>query len=222
MNPLAGAIQPQYVRLSGEVADQAILDRLQARYPAASVAHAFASTEAGVGFDVRDGRAGFPVTFVPHPHGNPTIELRIEDGTLRIRSQRIAARYLDRHLPQTDGFIDTGDLVEQIDDRYYFRGRKEGVINVGGLKVFPEEVEDVITRHPAVLSARVWPRTSPVVGAVPAADVVLRTDAIDDWKTIRADLQHTCLQVLARHKVPVTWRQVDHIEISVSGKVQRA
>ena len=60
MSPAARAIAPRYVRLSGEIADQAILDQLRAFYPEAGVAHAFASTEAGVAFEVDDGRAGFP------------------------------------------------------------------------------------------------------------------------------------------------------------------
>jgi acyl-coenzyme A synthetase/AMP-(fatty) acid ligase len=221
MNPLARAIAPEYVRLSGEIADQPLLDRLRARYRDARVAHAFASTEAGVGFDVRDELAGFPASFVPHPNGNPAIEMRIQDGTLRLRSSRTATRYLGHRLPESDGFIDTGDLVEQRGDRYYFMGRKEGIINVGGLKVYPEEVEAVITSHPAVQMARVWPRKSPIVGAIPAADVVLKPEATD-WLTIRAELLRTCHQTLARHKVPVTWQQVEKIEMTVSGKVQRA
>src|SRR5207247_293364 len=59
MSPSAHRIAPRYVRLSGEIADQAILDHLRACYPDARIAHAFASTEAGVAFDVGDGRAGF-------------------------------------------------------------------------------------------------------------------------------------------------------------------
>src|SRR5437868_6377960 len=57
MSPSAHLITPQYVRLSGEIADQAILNHLQSSYPQARVAHAFASTEAGVAFDVTDGLA---------------------------------------------------------------------------------------------------------------------------------------------------------------------
>src|SRR5439155_27169635 len=55
MSPLARSISPRYVRLSGEIADQSILDSLRFFYPEARIAHAFASTEAGVAFDVRDG-----------------------------------------------------------------------------------------------------------------------------------------------------------------------
>jgi acyl-coenzyme A synthetase/AMP-(fatty) acid ligase len=225
MSPDAGAISPAYVRLSGEAADQAILDRLHSRYPAANIAHAFASTEAGVGFDVRDGLAGFPMSLLDNT-GTTGVEMRIEGDTLRIRSGRTATRYLGQQLPESDGFIDTGDLVERRGDRYYFMGRREGVINVGGQKVYPEEVEDVITRHPDVQIARVWPRKSPITGAVVAADVVLRSDSGtgsgDVWPTIRADLMKACHQALPAHKVPATWRQVGSIGMTASGKIQRA
>jgi acyl-coenzyme A synthetase/AMP-(fatty) acid ligase len=225
LTPQAGAITPSYVRLSGEVADQAILDRLRSRYPTASVMHAFASTEAGVGFDVRDGLAGFPVTLLDNV-GDGGVEIRIKDNTLRIRSSRTAMGYLGQQLSDVDGFVDTGDLVERRSDRYYFMGRKEGVINVGGQKVCPEEVEDVITRHPDVQVARVRPRKSPITGAVVAADVVLRPDLVtgpdDVWPVIRADLLDACRQVLAPYKVPATWRQVDSIEMTISGKIRRA
>ena len=59
----AAHCNPEYVRLSGEVADQVVLDQLRATYPDARIAHAFASTEAGVAFEVDDGLAGFPADF---------------------------------------------------------------------------------------------------------------------------------------------------------------
>ena len=77
-------------------------------------------------------------------------QFKVVDGTLRIRSRRTASRYLGS-APQTlmdeDGFIDSGDVVAERDGRYYFVGRRGGIINVGGLKVHPEEVEQIINRH---------------------------------------------------------------------------
>ena len=151
MSPAARAIAPRYVRLSGEIADQAILDNLRGAYPRAAIAHAFASTEAGVGFEVDDGRAGFPASLIGRADGD--VEMKVEDGSLRIRSARTAvalSRASRRSLTDEDGFVDTGDMVELRGDRYYFVGRRGGIINVGGLKVHPEEVEAVINRHPDV------------------------------------------------------------------------
>ena len=221
MSGAARSIAPAYVRLSGEVADQAILDRLRATYSDASIAHAFASTEAGVAFDVCDGLAGFPASFLPHPN-HPGVELGVQDGTLRIRSGRCAAGYIGLPLRGEDGFIDTGDRVERQGDRYRFVGRREGVINVGGRKVYPEEVEAVLGSHPDVQIARVWPQKSPITGAIVAADVVLHPSSSTVFEAIRADLQEACRRSLDAYKVPVVIRQVPSLPMTASGKLLRA
>ena len=225
------AMAPAYVRLSGEVADQAVLDHLRRVYPAANIAHAFASTEAGVAFDVRDGLAGFPASYVHGPDAKA--DMRIVDGTLRIRSTRTAQRYLgerytgersqdrDGGVRDPDGYVDTGDLVELRGDRYYFVGRREGVINFAGQKVFPEEVEAVINQHPAVRMSRVWPRPSPITGAVVAADVVLHEGLAPDSAMREAILQ-TCRAGLAAHKVPASLRFVPALDLTASGKLVRS
>jgi hypothetical protein len=64
MSGAAAALKPDYVRLSGEIADQTVLDNLRSAYPHAAIGHAFASTEAGVAFDVNDGLAGFPADYI--------------------------------------------------------------------------------------------------------------------------------------------------------------
>jgi acyl-coenzyme A synthetase/AMP-(fatty) acid ligase len=92
MRPAIGSIAPRYVRLSGEIADQPVLDALRAVFPHANIGHAYASTEAGVAFDVNDGLAGFPAAFVgPARDG---VEMRVVDGALQVRSGRTASRYV--------------------------------------------------------------------------------------------------------------------------------
>ena len=76
MSPEIGKISPRYVRLSGEIADQAILDSLRATFPEASIGHAYASTEAGVAFEVDDGRAGFPADFLDNDRDGVELETR--------------------------------------------------------------------------------------------------------------------------------------------------
>ena len=219
MSPEAGMLTPRNVRMSGEVADQAILDRLRAMYPAAQITHAFASTEAGVAFEVTDGLAGFPsAMFDGH---SLKAEMRVEGGTLRIRSRRIAAGYLGLQMDAPEGFVDTGDMVEHRGDRYHFIGRREGVINVGGEKVYPEEVEGVINRHPAIRMSLVWPRPSPVTGAIVAADVVLEAGQAMPFAEVRADVLALCRQWLPAHKVPVSMREVPSLAIAESGKLVR-
>jgi acyl-coenzyme A synthetase/AMP-(fatty) acid ligase len=227
MSGLTSRIAPRYVRLSGEIADQPVLDGLRAAYPQAIVAHAFASTEAGVAFEVRDGRAGFPRELVATAGAG--IELRVPDETLQIRSAGTATRYLGEGaetLRGADGFVDTGDRVEERDGRYYFAGRRGGVINVGGLKVHPEEVEAVINAHPWVRMSLVRARRNPITGAIVAADVVLK-DASDAMSPrppsaeLVRELTESCRHTLAAHKVPALIRIVPTLEISAAGKLVR-
>ncbi len=225
MNPAARNIAPSYVRLSGEIADQAILDMLRAFYPEASVAHAFASTEAGVAFEVGDGRAGFPENLINRRDG--AVEMKVDTGSLRIRSGRTAARYLgslEESLTDEDGFVDTGDLVELRDGRYHFVGRRGGIINVGGLKVHPEEVEAVINRHPNVQMSLVRGRKNPITGSVVVADVLVRTDpgsALIANAALEREIRAACQHALPPHKVPAAIRFVPSLDVAATGKLVR-
>jgi acyl-coenzyme A synthetase/AMP-(fatty) acid ligase len=221
----ATTIAPRYVRLSGEIADQAVLDGLRATYPGATVAHAFASTEAGVAFEVRDGLAGFPVTLIGAPG---PVELRVIEDTLRIRSAGTAQRYLGDGgaLRDAQGYVDTGDRLEQRDGRYHFMGRLGGVINVGGLKVHPEEVEAVINSHPWVRISLVKARRNAIMGAVVTADVVLAEEAQGSGErppaeALTRELTESCRRVLPPHKVPTLIRIVPALEMSAAGKLVR-
>jgi acyl-coenzyme A synthetase/AMP-(fatty) acid ligase len=224
MSPMIGKISPTYVRLSGEIADQAILNQLRSVFPAAKIAHAFASTEAGVAFDVTDGLAGFPAEWVDRP--GQAAEMRVIDGSLRIRSSRLANAYagdLARPLADADGFVDTGDTVVLRDCRYHFTGRREGVINVGGLKVHPEEVEAIVNLHPSVRMSRVKGRKSPITGAIVVADIVLENAAgAGSFPQISEEVLTACRKLLPAHKVPAFLRQVPSLEINAAGKLLRA
>jgi acyl-coenzyme A synthetase/AMP-(fatty) acid ligase len=218
MSPANAAINPRYVRLSGEIADQAVLDSLKARFPQAAIGHAYASTEAGVGFEVTDGLEGFPASYLGRPG---PVEMKVEDGTLRVRSPRAASQYVgsDAALAH-DGWVDTTDMVEIKGDRYFFAGRTGGIINVGGLKINPEEVEAVINRHPGVRASRVSGRKSPITGAIVTADIVL-TDTANDNATFKEAILAACRETLPAFKVPAMLRFVATLELTAGGKLSR-
>jgi acyl-CoA synthetase (AMP-forming)/AMP-acid ligase II len=224
MSPQARAIAPRYVRLSGEIVDQGIINALSAFYPQAAISHAFASTEAGVGFEVTDGLEGFPAGMLGTRGG---MDIRIDNGSLRIRSARIASQVLggESGWLDADGFVDTGDLVELRGDRYYFLGRRNGVINVGGLKVHPEEIETVINRHPAVRMSRVRARRNSIMGSLVEADVVLAGPVSDGSvpgiAEFKREILQSCRESLAAHKVPATVRCVAALEVTAAGKLAR-
>lgn len=227
MCPSARNLAPQYVRLSGEIVDQAILDNLRSFYPHAKIVHAFASTEAGLAFDVQDGLAGFPASFVEQPHNG--VQMKVEDGSLRIRSERASAGYAGaptENLAAGDGFVDTGDLLERRGDRYYFVGRRDGTIKVGGWKVHPEEVEAVINRHPAVQMSLVRGRKSPLTGALIVADVVPKTGQDENGRpqasgNLEDEILQLCRKTLAQYKVPVAIHFVSNLQIAETGKLVR-
>ena len=122
-----------------------------------------------------------------------------------------------------DGFVDTEDIVELRDGRYHFGGRRDGVINVGGLKVHPEEVEAVVNRHPGVEMSLVRAKRSPIIGAVVVVDVVLSAGR---WSGRRARWRPKSWthagESLAAHKVPAAVRVVPSLAVNAAGKLIRA
>jgi acyl-coenzyme A synthetase/AMP-(fatty) acid ligase len=223
MSPAIRKISPVYARLSGEIADQTIIDSLRTAFPNAVVSHAYASTEAGVAFEVRDGLAGFPAELIGAARDG--VEMKVEDESLRIRSPRAALRYIGsaKALAGRDGFVDTGDMVELRGARYLFAGRRGGIINIGGLKVHPEEVEAVINRHPQVRMSLVHPKKSPITGAVVAADVVLKSGGEADAapSTVKDDILKLCRDELPLYKVPAAISIVPSLDVAATGKLVR-
>jgi len=223
MSGASANFSPYYVRLSGEIADQAVLDGLARAFPRASIGHAYASTEAGVGFSVDDGREGFPAHLIGQNHAG--VEMKVVDGSLRIRSRRTARAYVGADAPplaDTEGFVDTGDMVELRGERYHFVGRRGGIINIGGLKVHPEEVEAVINRHASVQMSRARSRRSPITGAIVVADVILTNGTnAERHERIRTEILGQRKDCLAAWKVPAVIRFVERLDVTAAGKLAR-
>ena len=117
-----------------------------------------------------------------------------------------------------DGWFATGDLaVTDAAGRVYLRGRKKSVLNVSGMKVFPEEVESVIERHPSVRRCRVLGLPHAVLGTVPIAEVILR----EGESLVARDLIRWCRKSLSVYKVPVRVRFVGQLPLTASGKIRR-
>lgn len=211
-----GALAFEQVTLGGERVDQAVLDQLHARFPRARLSHIYASTEVGAAIVVHDGREGFPAAWLAEadaPADPAAVQLRIEDGRLLVRSP-YAAR-------GSAGWIDTDDAVERRGDRVLVTGRRGAtIINVGGLKVSAHAVEERLLGHPAVAWCRVWPKVSGLVGALVAADVVLRPGL--DRDEAEAALARHAAAALPEHAVPRFWRILDAIPMTGNRKSEVA
>ena len=211
-------LSPRQITLGGEAVDQLLLDRLRERFPQAQVTHIYASTEAGACFSVHDGREGFPAAFLDDR--DLPVRLTIVDGELFVQSPHAMRGYLGPEgARRPEGPLATGDLVELRGDRVHFLGRRSERINVGGLKVHPEEVETKILEVPGVFAARVSAAASSLVGQIVRAEVVVAPGS-DEEQMRRRILAH-CRSALAAYKVPRLLTFVDHLECTTAGKVAR-
>ncbi|MEH8021304.1 AMP-binding protein [Rheinheimera metallidurans] len=219
----------QQLTLGGEIADQVLLDTLSALFPSAKLLHIYASTEAGVGFAVADKQAGFPVSWLSEKTNG--IRFKIDDKQhLWLKTPCSSDLHLAA-LQNEHGFIDTTDLVSIAHDRVFFLGRASGVINVGGNKVHPEQVEQVLLQHPAVLQTKVYAKASSVLGQLVVADIVInhvnnRTSTSAEYiaknnAEIKRQLLQHCQQQLLRYQVPTRFNFVSTLTTNASGKLNR-
>jgi acyl-CoA synthetase (AMP-forming)/AMP-acid ligase II len=208
------------ITLGGEIADQAILSALARAFPQARIVHIYASTEAGVGFSVSDGRAGFPAAWL---HAGPPLEMKISSsGSLLIRSEsRSDSSSLGSRVSE-DGYLDTEDEVRIDNDRVYFLGRNSGIINVGGNKVHPEEVENVVRAIPGVENVRVRARKNPIMGQLVAMELQRGTmNSQESDAEFKRRVRDYCKQHMPAYKVPAMITLVPDLALSASGKIDR-
>jgi len=159
----------------------------------------------------------------------PAYELRMEDvglgGELRrikFRGQGFFDAYYDpwrtREEVMADGWFDTGDLGVLDSDGYLFiKGRSKDIINVAGMKFFPQEVEAVLNAFPGVQESCVFARKHELFGEVPHAQVVLaKPDAVAE-----PELKAFLGQHLAPYKIPEQIEIVPALVRTASGKLVR-
>jgi len=107
--------------------------------------------------------------------GGEGFETKIENGTLRIRAQSAMLGYLNAPSPFDDeGWFDTQDLVVTNGEYIRFLGRRSEIINVGGNKVYPAEIENVLMQMTNVEDATVTGAANPIMGRMVVAQVKLR------------------------------------------------
>ena len=208
--PISHSLDLRQVTLGGEIADQRTLNALRSRFVSARMTHVFASTETGVAFSVKDGLTGFPLSYLTQPPNG--IRLEIRDNVLFVRSPDVSEA-------GRDGFVSTGDIVEVVGERVIFRGRMTGVVNVGGVNVWPEMVESVLREHPDVLEAVVVAKPNVMTGNVLVASVTLTDTA--DRNGVNKRLRSWVRQFAPSTHVPASVTVLDEIQISSAGKMQR-
>jgi long-chain acyl-CoA synthetase len=130
-----------------------------------------------------------------------------ETGELLIRGPQVMKGYWnapeETAATLRNGWLHTGDIARVDQDGYFFIvDRKKDIVNVGGLKVFPREIEEILHEHPKVKEAAVAGVTHKVRGELLVAQVVLTDGVADDPKQVRRELLDYLKQRLAPYKVP--------------------
>jgi len=222
MTENASSLELKKITLGGEISTQSILNALEHKYPKAKITHIYASTEAGVGFAVKDKKEGFPASYLSI-NTELGISLKIMNKELWIRSERANTALLAGGIETDDqGFINTGDLVECFDNRVMFLGRSSGAINVGGNKVMPEKIEAVINQCNSVSYSRVFGKNNSMLGAIVCAEVVLKdSEKSLNTKDLKTNILRLCKGELETHEVPVLLKFVDTIATNSTGKLIR-
>jgi oxalate---CoA ligase len=146
-----------------------------------------------------------------------------EIGRVQIRGAGVITGYDSGGRPgviDADGWLDTSDLGYLDADGYLFLvGRADDVINRGGEKIYPREIEEILLAQPGVRSAAVIGAADVVLGERPVAYVV--TDA--DWAAaeVEAALREACAAQLPRHKQPSEFCLVADMPLGPTGKISR-
>ena len=194
-----------------------LLARLRVALPAVEFVQRFGTSETGA-LPVRGVGAGLVM------RDDPGFAWKIVADELWVRSPSRALGYLSGNSGGFDssGWFRTGDIAEQLPDgTIRVLGRRQELINVGGEKVLPGEVESVLLAHPLVADCRVVADPSGVLGQVVAAEIVWRGPEADALGVKRI-LHAFASGLLARHKLPAVVRLVSAVNTTRNWKKTRS
>lgn len=212
------ACRLQQITLGGEIADQQILDALKRQFNGARIVHIYASTEAGTAFSVHDGRAGFPAFWIQNKCAPLPLRIR-GDGHLLVKPPILPDGFEIVQRLDSDGYLDTEDMVRVEGDRVLFLGRASGAINVGGNKVTPEYIESHIREVNGVFDVRVFGKKSSMIGQIVATEIVPHPGF--DVKRLRSEILHFCQVHMESWQTPGLISFVDEFKENLAGKRER-
>jgi acyl-coenzyme A synthetase/AMP-(fatty) acid ligase len=198
-----------HITLGGEKSDYRIIENIKKVFPKSKIFNVYASTEAGSIFATNGSSFSIPETLAD--------KVKVENLEVYIH-RSILGESMDI---KTDGeWYATGDLVEWVDDAkksFRFVSRRNEMINIGGYKVNPTKVEDVIYSVGFVKQVSVYGKVNSVLGHVLVADVVLNEGA----ECTEQLLIKFISKMLYAHEVPRRVYFMDSITINLNGKISR-
>ncbi|MDB2426504.1 fatty acid--CoA ligase family protein [Flavobacteriaceae bacterium] len=185
-----------------------LLNNLKLKLPKARLIQTFGTSETGIIKTKSKSSSSLLIKFEDDDQ-----DVKIVNNELWIKSKTRVLGYINHNNNSftDDGWFKTGDLVEEKENGYYrIVGRKSKTINVGGEKVLPIEVENVILELNYILDCTAYAKDNPITGQVVAVKVVVKS--LDtDIKQLKKNIKSHCKKSLERYKVPA--------EIIISDKI---
>lgn len=192
--------------IGGEKSDNHLITQIEKAFPNARINNVYGSTETGPLFSSEN-----DVFIVQDKHIGL---IKVVDEELYIHKNLFGKT---TQLTLIDDFYATGDLIEWTDSErrsFRFTSRKNELINVGGYKVNPYEVEDELTQHPKIRNVRVFGKSSAVLGNVICCEIEL----LCDTALKEEDIRHFLNGKIQNFKIPRKISFVEKIELTRTGK----
>jgi acyl-coenzyme A synthetase/AMP-(fatty) acid ligase len=182
------------VTLGGEVVDANVITHIEKIFPNAKITNIYALTEFGTLFTSSKDYFEFSEKI--------SIFVKIENNNIFVKSNGV--------------WINTGDVVEWLDKtKFKIIGREANMINVGGVKVNPIKIEEIINNLEYISNSVVYGKQNSVMGGIVVADVILNTSV--EISQIKKDLT----KKLNKYEIPLKINIVDNISTNSNGKLVR-
>ena len=189
----------QTITYGTEPMSDTVLKRLHKLFPHVALRQTYGLSEVGI---LRSKSSSSDSLWIKV--GGEGYETRVVDSILEIKAKSAMLGYLNFPTPFTaDGWFSTGDAVEVQGDYLRILGRKSEQINVGGEKVYPAEVENIILELPSVANVTVHGEKNAITGEIVCADITPANKVSEPEREFVAKIKQHCRSKLQRYKVPV-------------------
>jgi len=195
---------------------ESLLKRLKSTFPKVKFLQTFGTSETGITTTFSKSSESLYMKIE-----DPNTQWKVVGTELWLKGKVQILGYLNYNNPFTeDGWFPTGDLVEVTEDGYIkIIGRKSEIINVGGQKVLPLEVESVLLEMEEIKDTIVYGESNPLMGEIVVAKVVLKTK-LSLNEMIKKIKKH-CRHKLGPYKVPIKIYVVDSVNYGKGFKKKR-